>query len=77
MLITDVRPGEVDLIAGHESEPLVLRSLDGRKLASIPAAAPWTHEKLIDTIHANRCFIEEAGGAEYYLGEQFVGSTEV
>lgn len=76
-LITDIRPGEPDLIAGHEQDALELRSLDGRTLASVPAKEAWTHERLMAAIEANRSVVEDAGGSDYYLGDQFVGSTEV
>jgi 5'-deoxynucleotidase len=76
-LITDIRPGEPDLIAGHANEALELRSLTGRKLASIPVTECWTHERLVAAIDANRHVVDEDGGADYYLGSQFVGSTEI
>jgi len=77
MLVTDVRPGEPDLLLGHETKPLEVCSLDGRVLDTVPAAARWTHASLLAAVSARRRMIEDAGGADFYLGEQFVGSTEV
>lgn len=76
-LITDIRPGEPDLIAGYEQTALRLRSLDGRTLASVPAKEAWTHERLMVAIEVNRSVVEDAGGADYFLGDQFIGSTEI
>jgi|GEM_PF-6877043 len=77
MLVTDVRPGETDLLLGHDTKPLEVCSLDGRVLDTVPAAARWTHSTLLAAVGARRRLIEDAGGADFYLGEQFIGSTEV
>lgn len=77
MLITDVRPGETDILAGHESDPFEIRSLQGKVLISIPATTPWTHEGLVEAVSQHRDLIDDAFGADYYLGTQWVGSTEV
>lgn len=77
MLITDTRPGETDLLSGREFDALELRTLTGQVLTRIDAQGPWTHDKLVAAVEANRTLIDDAYGADYYLGEQWVGSTEV
>ncbi|EOW6411049.1 MULTISPECIES: hypothetical protein [Cronobacter] len=71
--ITDQHNGEADILASHQSEILILRNLEGSELLRVTAPETgWTHEAL--------CAIqpvESEEGADAYLGEQWVGSTEV
>ena len=77
MLITDVRKGERDLIAGNEYADLEIRSLSGLVIARIAAAEPWTHARLAKALEENQDVIDKAGAADFYLWNRFVGSTEV
>ncbi|MDR9836891.1 MULTISPECIES: hypothetical protein [Herbaspirillum] len=77
MLFTDFRQGEASLIAGNEVTVFEIRSLTGDILAVIPPRGVWTHQKLLAAVEENKAIINEAFGADFYLGESFVGSTEV
>jgi hypothetical protein len=77
MLITDMRPGETHLLLGNDTKALDVCSLDGRLLETIPARMRWTHATLLVAVGARRRMIEDAGGADFYLGQRFIGSTEV
>jgi len=71
--VTDQRPGEPDILTPHRFATLVIRDLQGAVLHT--ANAPengWTHEMLC-TVQPP----EISEGAEAYLSEQWIGSTEV
>ena len=71
--ITDQRPGEPDILTGIENGTLEIRSLTGGLILTI--AAPntgWTHESL-DSVQPEEAMF----GADAYLDEHWVGSTEV
>ncbi|PXW47909.1 hypothetical protein DFO55_1451 [Grimontella sp. AG753] len=71
--ITDRKAGEPDILTPLKHYPLVIRSLDGEKLHM--QAAPvqgWTHDTLT-AVQPQR--VNE--GAEAYLNEHWIGSTEV
>lgn len=70
---TEVWPGEECIIKGYENEPLIIRDLDGHVLTTINPTGPWTHDKLasLDLSHVNLLY-----GADAFLGDQWVGSTE-
>ncbi|WP_318391015.1 hypothetical protein [Enterobacter sp.] len=70
--VTDQRPGEPDILTPHRFATLVIRDLQGAVLHT--ANAPengWTHEMLC-TVQPP----EISEGAEAYLSEQWIGSTE-
>lgn len=76
--ITDQRAGEPDILAGIEHCTLEIRDLagegqTGHVLLEVPAPqAGWTHESL------NAVQPQEAkGGADAYLNDHWIGSTEV
>lgn len=76
--VTDRRPGENDILAGINSLPLLIVSLDGGFIERIDApVSGWTHELLV---HAGEELAKRevlAEGADAFLGEHWVGSTEV
>ncbi len=78
--ITDQRPGEKDVLAGNERHPLVIRSCsDRRELIRVLPTSPWTHEQLDTTGTQLRALLEAEfthEGADAFLGQQWVGSTE-
>lgn len=75
--VTDCRPGEPCIIEGHERDPLIIKSLDGEELLKLAPTQPWTHERLIGLPLQELLGKTLEGGADAYLGEQWVGSTEV
>jgi len=71
--ITDIKPGEPDILMPLKHYPLVIRSLDGAELHTQNAPFQgWTHDAL-NVIQPEG--VEE--GAEAYLNEHWIGSTEV
>ena len=75
--VTDCRPGEPCIIQGHERAPLIVKSLLGEELLKLVPEQPWTHERLIALPLQELLGEALEGGADAYLGEQWVGSTEV
>ncbi|EKC8296400.1 hypothetical protein OQD07_005000 [Escherichia coli] len=71
--VGDVKPGEIDILTQNQHYPLVISSLEGEKIYM--QAAPkegWTHETL--QVIQPDCV---KNGADAYLNEQWIGSTEV
>ena len=71
--VTDVQGDEPDILTARRYDVLIIRTLDGNVL--LRKSAPeggWTHKKLMENQPANT---EE--GADAFLGEHWVGSTEV
>lgn len=74
--ITDQRSGEPDILTPYRGAPLRVLCLSGNALTSV--AAPkggWTHEALSE--QARRLERLTHDGADAYLGDAWVGSTEV
>lgn len=78
MFITDTREGEKPLLDEKSLQPLVFKNEDGEIVATVTTETAWTHQRLIelnqDEIlgdHQHRSAINA------YIGEQWVGSTEV
>jgi 5'-deoxynucleotidase len=68
---------EPDILTSNQSRSLIVTSLEGQQLALFLAPEEgWTHEKLCAL---NDTFPPQwhVCGAEAYLGDQWVGSTEV
>lgn len=78
--VTDQRPGEPDLLSGHQLEALTIMDLDRSKvLLRILPSGPWTHEALVETGDGIAQMLpqEIENGVEAFLGSQWVGGTEV
>lgn len=75
-LVTDQRPGEPDLLATVKHLAFEIRSFAGNVLET--AAAPvsgWTHEQLLAVVMQHEAITRD--GADGYLGDHWVGSTEI
>lgn len=76
--VTDQRPGEPCIIKGNALSPLQLKSLDDMVLAVLLPEEPWTHERLaslpMEIILGKEVLL---GGVNAFLGDQWVGGTEV
>lgn len=71
--ITDVREGEHDLLTLNRHQILVIKNLDGMVLhTQVAPPDGWTHIALV-SIQPLAC----SDGADAYLGENWIGSTEV
>ncbi|EKA5635821.1 hypothetical protein OKZ62_001725 [Vibrio navarrensis] len=75
--ITDIQSEkETDILTGNQLKRLIVVSLEGQLLATYEAPTQgWTHESLVELSDDfppqwNVC------GADAFLGEQIVGSTE-
>lgn len=74
--ITDERIGEPDILTPVNREALRVTQLDGQLIETIPAPIKgWTHEALESA--AEQLAIKTRSGAEAYLGDAWVGCTEV
>lgn len=65
------------LIKGHENDPLIITDLSGDELMKLMPAQPWTHDQLMALPLKELMGEWLQGGADAYLGEQWIGSTEV
>lgn len=76
--ITDQQAEEPDILSPLRNENLIITDLEKKELSRIsPVNGPWTHEKLeqvAQELYDNRI---TRHGADAYLGDQWVGSTEV
>jgi 5'-deoxynucleotidase len=76
--ITDIQhKSEPDILTPNKHHPLLIISLEGQLLKTFqPPKQGWTHEILCSL---NRHLLQEwlICGADAYLLEQWVGSTEV
>lgn len=74
--ITDCREGEPDILTPVMYETLLVTDLNGVELFSLPApVGGWTTESLNSLSSQYRDLNES--GAEAYIGDVWVGSTEV
>lgn len=75
--ITDQREGEPDILTSLVNEKLVIRSLDGEHHLTYEAPpSGWTHDSLQEISLVLPEIVDEAG-ANAFLAEVWVGSTEV
>jgi len=70
---------ERDLLTGRRLAPLVIRSLEGEKIAEVLPSGPWTHDTLTGLVPGLEAMFADQlkQGADAYLGGQWVGGTEV
>lgn len=74
--VTDVLPGEPDILSPVRMAPLTVKDLQGDILLQLdPPPGGWTHDRLCQASE-DLAGVTHAG-AEGFLGEQWVGSTEV
>ena len=75
-LVTDVRPGEPDILTPVRRERLLVTDEDGQVVHSGPAPpGGWTHDTLAAATKSPS--IGDAAPADAYLGGTWIGSTEV
>ncbi|NLC22646.1 MAG: hypothetical protein GX771_12210 [Halomonadaceae bacterium] len=76
--VTDHKPGEPNILEGNDMKPLLVKNLDGDLLSTLVPSEPWTHEGLCGL--ALETFVDEKAiryGADAYLGDVWIGSTEI
>lgn len=75
--VTDRRPGEPDILAGLEHENLIIKNIEGHPILILAASEPWTHESLTG-LDLDQMLGETLDfGASAYLGDTWIGSTEI
>ncbi|EBK3897056.1 hypothetical protein JYC24_004628 [Escherichia coli] len=71
--ITDQRPGEPDILAPVKHSRLIIKSLEGYEIYSQEAPdGGWNHE-LLNKVQPEGM----QDGADAYLENQWIGSTEI
>lgn len=76
--VTDRKRGEPCILEGNDMKPLHVKNMEGDLLLALAPAEPWTHKDLCEL--DIKTFIGEKAmqdGADAYLGDVWVGSTEV
>lgn len=78
MFITDTRSGESPFLDESSIQPLVFKTLEGEVAAVIPTDKPWNHERL-SAINLDAVLGPDyaSHGFDAYVGDAWVGSTEV
>ncbi len=67
-----------DGLPGNELEPLIFKdALDNTPLAKIIPIEPWCPTSLLNAIDERASVIQSASSVDAYLGETFLGSTEL
>ncbi|WP_394522020.1 hypothetical protein C1N60_23320 (plasmid) [Pantoea sp. SGAir0184] len=72
--ITDVKPGEPDILKAHLQSTLVIKTLDSATeiFSQVAPESGWTHA-ILSNIQPQNLFY----GADAYLDGCWIGSTEV
>lgn len=75
-IITDRRSDNEPEMHIDKSQPLTLRDLEGRAVATVDApSCGWSHLALCEA--ARRLCPSDSGGLDAFVGQQWVGGTEV
>lgn len=74
-----VRAGEPDLLAGNERATFCLKDLSGTVLTEIAPQVAWTHAALFALVDSAEIIeqVKQSGGADAYVGNVWIGGTEV
>ena len=76
-IITDLRPGEPDILTPVRHESLVVR-VKGHSATQVRIPSPpggWTHEGLLAIASGVQIPLDDQ--ADAYLGDVWIGSTEI
>lgn len=73
-LITDLKPAEDDIIGSANYSDLIIRDLSGTELNRLRSDRPWCHSMLESKTNEFGFYPD---GANAYLGNEFIGSTEI
>ena len=78
MIVTrSLTANEPDLLIGNEAVKLFIKDLSGDALAEYSAPVNgWTHDKL-EALERDTCFAAYPDGWDAFLGECWVGSSEI
>lgn len=65
---------ESDLLIGHETDELIIKSIEGELMETIqPPKDGWTHDSL-ESLYISQY---SPNGWDAYLGTQWIGSSEI
>jgi len=77
-IVTDIKHGEPDVLKPIQKEDLYLKDLDdGVIFRMSPIDGSWTHESLVVTVEQICKGCPCDNGADAFLGNTWIGSTEV
>lgn len=78
-IITDRRKGEPEILSSYSNLNLMIKDTDGRLLfISEPPIGGWTTDLLSSAVlHDDIVHLAQYMALDAFLGEQWVGSTEV
>lgn len=83
--VTDIlTPGEHCLLEGIAHKEMTIRTLSGEHIATFPAPSSvgWTHAEVLrinEKVQSTPVILQKLrrNGADAYVGDQWIGSTEV
>lgn len=76
VIVTDQQGLEPDILTPVKFEPLVVRTLEGREVCRRNAPfGGWSHKKLLTAVGSLGADLND--GADAFLGDQWIGGTEV
>ncbi|MEW6343126.1 MAG: hypothetical protein AB1704_20890 [Pseudomonadota bacterium] len=69
---------EPDLLAGRELDDLVVKGPVEDVIFRVSPSRPWTHDSIVQTLnHADVVRAVHGDVANAYLGDHWIGSTEI
>lgn len=68
---------ENDLLSSVKSEILIVKNLEGSELFRKESNTDWTYESINEALSSEDVLHLCKDGADVYLGDQWIGSTEV
>jgi hypothetical protein len=72
------RDFEPDLLAGHEADDLVVKGPGGDVIFRASPSASWTHDSIVQALNQPDVIrVVDGDVADAYLGERWIGSTEI
>jgi hypothetical protein len=79
IVIRPVRVGEGDLLAGRENADLIVKGSTGNVLFRSAPPAPWTRNAIVSLLGRADVvrFVQREGYGDAYLGDRWIGSSEV
>lgn len=77
-VVTDQRPGEPDILTDFKHQNLIFKGHCGPTTEVQPPKEGWSHETIVREVERfNEKAVVRYDVWDAYLGEQWIGSTEV
>jgi hypothetical protein len=78
LIVRPTRESEPDLLAGYDAEDLLLKGPGGKVIFGIFPSSPWTHDSIVQALDlAEVVRAVHRDVADAYLGDRWIGSTEI